>query len=95
MKLCLSAITKSLMITGCLALFKLVRYHSDFNFAATKDDVVIIDEGDFVLFKDPAKFAKEVKKRSTICFTASPPKEDHESLEDEIYKSLGFNYYTC
>ena len=54
---------------------------------------MIIDEGDLVLFKDPAKFAKEVKKRPTICFTASPPLEGHESLEDEIYKSLGFTHY--
>lgn len=22
------------------------------------------------------------------------PKEDHETLENDIYKSLGFNYYT-
>ena len=54
---------------------------------------MIIDEGDFVLFKDPAKFAKEGKKRPTICFTASPPLEGQDPLEEEIYKSLGFTHY--
>jgi hypothetical protein len=70
-----------------------VEYHSDIDFVPRKNGVVLIDEADFLIYRDPKKFSAFIKKARAICFTASPPVGGNQSLESTIYAQLGLKSF--
>ena len=70
-----------------------VEYHSDIDFIPKKNGVVLIDEADVLIFRDPKKFSAFFKKARVICFTASPPAGGKQSLESDIYSQLGLKSF--
>ena len=59
-----------------------------------KKELVIIDKADSLIFKDTKKFSAFIKKASTVCFKATPPKNQHSMLECEIFDKLGFKTFS-
>ena len=70
-----------------------VEYHSDIDFVPKKNTVVLIDEADVLIYRDPKKFAAFVKKARVICFTASPPVGGNQKLESDIYSQVGLRSF--
>jgi hypothetical protein len=70
-----------------------VSYHENIEFPAKKNDVVIIDEADLVIFKDPKKFMAFSLKASIICLTASTPDVKSGALEESVFKRLGMKTF--
>ena len=65
-----------------------IRYHSDISFQVGQGHIVLIDEADKLIFSDPCKLKKLLDKCPTICFTASCPDAQEESLERRIFTKL-------
>ena len=71
-----------------------VHYHSDLNFASTLDDITIIDEADFLLFKDPKAFGEAIKSTRVICMTATMATKDPKLLERDVFYHMKFKQMT-
>ena len=46
------------------------------------------------MFDEPTNFAKFIKKKFCVCFTATPSNCDQQGVEAEVVKALGFKQYT-
>ena len=65
-----------------------VFYHEDLDFKHGKNDVLLIDESDVLVFDDPLLLKKAFKLSAAICFTATPPSQGQQTLERKIYDHL-------
>ena len=65
-----------------------VLYHSNIGFNCDAGDLLIVDEADSIIFKDPAAFMAVVDRNPCICFTATP---SEEKLEAKILDLLKFH----
>lgn len=73
-----------------------VEYVDGIDFKPKAKSVVIVDEADFLMFRDPHKFRAFAARQPTICFTATPPEGDADNLERMTYEQLKlktFNYW--
>jgi hypothetical protein len=73
-----------------------VEYVDGINFKPKAKSVVIVDEADFIMFRDLQNFKTFASKQPTICFTATPPEGDTDDLERKTYDQLAlksFNYW--
>ena len=70
-----------------------VLYHEGLNFKHGKNDVLLIDEADLLIFEDPMLLKKALKQSAAICFTATPPQSGQQSLERKIYDHLSLKSY--
>lgn len=69
-------------------------YHSDLNFSVKTKHVVIVDEADHLILRDPEAFMKVTKSAPTICFSATSADTEYESTDKKVIQDLGFNFYT-
>ena len=71
-----------------------VTYHDSIDFKPRQNSVVLIDEADVLIFKDPRKFRDFVTKSPTVCFTATPPNDSVGRLENVIYGQMGMRQFS-
>ena len=67
-----------------------VDHHIGCDFEAEENSLVLIDESDIFMFDKPKNFAKFIKAKFCICFTATPSNCDQQGVENEVVKVLGF-----
>ena len=70
-----------------------VHYHEDLDFKHGRNDVLLIDEADILIFHDPMLLRKAFRLSAAICFTATPPASGQQSLERKIYEHLSLKLY--
>jgi reverse gyrase len=58
-----------------------VSYHMDFEFEMKDDEIIISDEADYLMFKNPVGFFAKARSYPMISMTASVPLTDTKSLE--------------
>lgn len=58
-----------------------VLYHMDFSFEMNDNEIIISDEADYLMFKNPEGFFAKAKSYPMISMTASVPLTDTKSLE--------------
>jgi hypothetical protein len=68
-------------------------YHSDFNFVRQEGDIIISDEADYLMFKDPRAFHAVATKYPMISMTASRPITTSESIEETVFKDMGMKTF--
>ena len=81
-------IFKSLWATHNLA--KSIKYHLETNFKVKKNEVVIIDEGDHFIFKDPKKFDGLIRAHTCFALTGTAYWGDERGPEFKVLKKLNF-----
>ena len=62
-----------------------------FSFQST--DLLIIDESDSLIFKDPEAFNVVLSKCRSICLTATPDDNDQKGAEKKILRALDLKKY--
>lgn len=70
-----------------------VEYHLGCNFEPTEGGLVIVDEIDAIMFKDPIKFNEVVSGCLVIGFTATPDNFKADGAENRILSLLKFQKY--
>ena len=70
-----------------------VAYHvgTDFSFEST--DLLLVDESDSIIFKDPMAFNALLTRCRCICLTATPDDNNHKGAERQVLKALGLTKY--
>jgi hypothetical protein len=57
------------------------------------NELVIVDEADALMFKDPIKFNSFSSECACICFTATPDNQQAKGLEVRVVSSLKFEKF--
>lgn len=72
-----------------------IEYSLGCEFKALDGDLVIIDEIDAIMFKDPLKFSEAISSCLVLGFTATPDNFYSEGAESRIISLLNFSkcYY--
>lgn len=70
-----------------------VHYHQSFDFSVRKNDVILVDEADYLIFKNPEAFYRSASQAPTISMTASKPSDMIDSLEDTVLDHLKMQSY--
>jgi len=65
-----------------------VEYHVGFSFAPKEDELVVIDEGDALIFEDPSFFRGFIAQCACICLTATPDDDDPTGVEAKVISTL-------
>ena len=63
-------------------------YHEQLDFEPHKDDFVLIDETDTLIYRKPDKFLKLCNKVPMICFSATSKPQSDEQLESLVRKEM-------
>lgn len=66
-----------------------IEYRTNIDFQPKEKQLIIIDESDAIIFRDPIKFKELIVKSACICFTATPDNQDKEGTEYTVLKYLG------
>ena len=70
-----------------------VQYHSDLDFTSGSNSVVLVDENDEYMFKNPTAFVRFARKSICICLTATPADDATGGLERSVLKAMGFKIF--
>ncbi len=70
-----------------------VLYHVGTNFLFESTDLLLVDESDSIIFKDPVVFNALLTKCRCICLTATPDDNNHKGAERHVLKALGLIKY--
>ena len=54
----------------------------------------MIDETDFFMFTDPAKFAEYTSKMPTICFSATIEQHEEFQVEKQVLEAMGITSFS-
>jgi hypothetical protein len=57
------------------------------------NELVIVDEADALMFKDPIKFNQFTSECACICFTATPDGQQAKGIEVRVVASLKFEKF--
>jgi superfamily II DNA helicase RecQ len=68
-------------------------YHTDLNFVCLPGELVIIDEADCFMFKDPSAFKLFATEACCLCFTATPDNQDPNGIEARVITALEFKRF--
>ena len=63
------------------------------SFEFTNKDLLIIDESDTLIFKDPCAFAEVISRGRCVCLTATPDDNNRKGAEKKIIQVLRLNKY--
>ena len=66
-----------------------VQYHVGLEFTKNENELIIVDESDHVLFKEPKLFNEFIGKNPCICLTATPG-NNSDGVEKKVLEHLGF-----
>ena len=58
-----------------------IEYHYDLEFKLQMDEIVIVDEADYLMLRKPFQFKGALSKVPTICFTSTLPDKNSGTLE--------------
>ena len=58
-----------------------IEYHYDLEFKLQMDEIVIVDEADYLMLRKPFQFKDALSKVTTICFTSTLPDQNPGTLE--------------
>ena len=58
-----------------------IEYHYDLEFKLQTNEIVIVDEADFLMLRKPFQFKDALSKAPTICFTSTIPDQTSGALE--------------
>lgn len=67
-----------------------LQFQLGLDFVRGKDDIVIIDEADSMIFADPEHFKAFTHNTRCICLTATPDDQDGQGMEKAIIDALSF-----
>jgi hypothetical protein len=67
-----------------------VEYHLGCNFKSADGDLVIIDEADAIMFKDPIMFNEDINGCLVLGFTATPDNFNDKGAESRVLGLLKF-----
>lgn len=68
-------------------------YHVGLDFAPTQGSLILFDEADAFIFREPAKFAALIAGCYCVCFTATPDNRDPAGLHRAVTSALGLASY--
>lgn len=67
-----------------------MEYHLGCDFVPAEGDLVVIDEIDVPMFKDPIKFSQTIENCLVLGFTATPDNFNSAGTESQIINLLKF-----
>lgn len=67
-----------------------IRYHLNLDFVSEENDLIVIDEADYLMCNDPIKFFCRLEKEQVICLTATQDDLNLSQLEDEVMQFHDF-----
>jgi len=70
-----------------------VIYHSNPEFESSQAEIVIVDEADYFILRDPNLFLTKFKQNKVICLTATPQKDEQDSIENQVLTDLKFKLF--
>ena len=70
-----------------------VAYHVGTDFSFESADLLLVDESDSLIFKDPVAFNVLLTRCRCICLTATPDDNNHKGAERQVLKALNLIKY--
>lgn len=71
----------------------MIQYHIGIDFKVGPNELVIIDEADALIFRQPDEFQKFTNDTACICFTATPDNQQVRGLEARVITALKFEKF--
>lgn len=71
-----------------------IEYHTELNFVCQQGELVIIDEADCFMFRNPSAFKRFVAEVCCLCFTATPDDQDIKGVEAKVVTALEFSRFS-
>ena len=71
-----------------------VSYHTDFGFEMNVDEIIISDEADYLMFKNPEGFFAKARSYPMISITASVPLTDTKLLEQCVMDEMNMTTFS-
>ena len=68
-----------------------IEYHVGHDFTVEAGELVVVDEADALMFKDPTAFQKFTSSCACICFTATPDNQQANGIEAKVVAAIS-NY---
>ena len=68
-------------------------FHVGLDFECQSGDIILIDEADHIILKNPSKFKDMIQANRCICLTATPDNDDKLGVEREVLELLGLAFF--
>jgi hypothetical protein len=70
-----------------------VFYHVGIDFSFESTDLLLVDESDSIILRDPLAFNTLLTRCRCICLTATPDDNNYKGAEKQVLKALGLIKY--
>jgi hypothetical protein len=67
-----------------------VEYHVGSDFEPQENSLILVDESDYLMFRERKRFPSFISKKFCICFTGSPTNNDDRGIEASVVAEIGF-----